>query len=1081
MINRILKAFVILSLGMMMQPVKVFSDVHIAPINFSVDPKDSTILANFQQTLSQLGWPTFYDINAPARSWSGVTWSSYSEGGRATYVGLDGSTFGFQTDSLPEQINLLKDLDQLESLTISEIGITFIPPQINELTQIKTLSLVYNNLNSLPSDISNLTSLEQVLLNGNKFTDIPDLSSLTSLKYLNLNKNPIVENYTIPPMESLEFLGLQQCGLTRLPETINQVPNLKQLVLSFNYQLQSFPNNLNQLTKLEQLSVNEGNLMELPEAFGNLTSLKLLDVSNNKLKNLPTSLSALNSLEIIRFQSNEIETFPLSIAGLPHLKEINGSRNRMAGGIPSELFTRSDLRVDLSFNMLSGVISTSAAKPMPTLFFINNNSFTLKDINPIYQRLKNNNTNFKFNPQNLVGEKQKLIPHAGSELSLSISAYTPLAGVTVKWYKTPKLIYNGAPILVGSGLPLVIESFKPLQDKGIYYAVITHPALPNLQIESERTRVVGDNQAPRIVVKNFLAFRNDSVPNITFNVSDDFTYQKDLLVSISETENLGFEVIAEETANIERRIILKDPNWVGVDTVTFTITDEEGVFAEKNVIIKVADAENSGPIIKPIPPIYLNFDWAFENGSEGPCSMTYIYSATTILSPFATDDFDIIDDLYFSLDPLDSTEFANNDNIFVTINQFGETKQLDILLFACEDTTLNKTVHLIVTDKEGAKSTAPVTIIYNPLAPNTPPVVQPIPDQLMVKGSQGFADLDLSDYVKDDYLNITDLNFELGSASSFNIEFTERAGTTYLMAQPMFSDSSYTQKVDFYVFESTNQSSYSSFSITFMVIETGFIISGLVIDEDNLPVPGVEVQGYTEEAFTDESGKYAIEVIPGWSGTLTPMLADYTFSPEQIVFENVQTDSSLANFIGTYVGEYMISGTISFASNEVGVEGVVLDGLINEDVITDQNGYYEFSVPKGWSGTITPMLSGYTFTPGFMTYENVNENWSFQNYIAEEVTGVDDIDAIPFSFMPNPASKSVSIYFKKESISSGSAQFYIYDLEGRELKKFELSPETEFLIWDGTVDYGNRIESGMYVGELYNGEKVFQLKLLWIY
>ncbi|MBL3657499.1 leucine-rich repeat domain-containing protein [Fulvivirga sediminis] len=1082
MIKRIFIALVVLGLGMM-QPVKATDASHLLSSEgyIPVDPKDSTVLANFQEALTQIGWPTFYDINSPARSWAAVTWSSIQDGGYATSFSLNGNNSAFKTDSLTDLIIGLKELDHLQSLDIGEIGLRYITPQISVLTQLRSLSFGFNELEELPVEISALKELEELFLNSNQFSDIPDLSALPKLKILNMNRNPLTGDYNIPTIESLEYLGLQLCKLTRLPESISQVPNLIELVLSYNYNLRVFPESISQLSKLEVLRLNEGALEELPSGVDGLTSLRFFDISYNKLKNLPASLSSLNSLEVIRFQSNEIESFPLSIAGLPNLKEINGSRNKMTGGIPSELFTRSDLRVDLSFNMLSGVISTSADKPMPTLFFINNNSFTLKDINPIYQRLKNSNTNFKFNPQNLVGEKEKVIPDAGSELTLSISGYTPLGGADVKWYKTPRLIYNGAPTFVGSVLPLLIDSFNPLQDKGIYYAVITHPSLSGLQLESERIRVVGDNEAPKIQVDNLIVFRNDSVPEFTFSVSDDFTFLEDLIVSISDSPYLEFEVTSEDPVIRKRKIILNDPNWVGVDTVTFTVTDEEGAYTQEDVIIKVADSENSAPIIKEISPIYLKFDGSFDNGSEGPCSMTYVYSSTTFLSPFVADDFDIIDNLYFSLDPSDSAEFANNDNFYIDISQFGSNKQLNVLVFACEDTTLNRTINMVVKDKDGAKSTAPVTLIYDSAGPNMPPVVKTISEQRMVKGAPRFADLDLSDYVKDDYLNVTDLKFELGSVSSFNIEFIERAGSTYLRAQPEFPDSSYTQKVDFYVFESTNQSSYASFSITFAVIETGFIISGLAIDENNIPLSAVEIQGFTEDVFTDADGKYSVEVIPGWSGTLTPMLADYTFSPEQIVFENIQADSTLKDFIGTYVGEYMISGTISFASNEVGVEGVVLDGLINEDVITDQNGYYEFSVPKGWSGTITPMLSGYTFTPSSMTYKEVNENWNFQSYIAEEVTGVDDIDVTPFSFLPNPASKSVSIYFKRESISSGSALFYIYDLEGRELKKFELSPETEFLIWDGSLDCGNRVDSGMYVGELYNGDEVFQLKLLWIY
>ena len=41
---------------------------------------------------------------------------------------------------------------------------------------------------------------------------------------------------------------------------------------------------------------------------------------------------------------------------------------------------------------------------------------------------------------------------------------------------------------------------------------------------------------------------------------------------------------------------------------------------------------------------------------------------------------------------------------------------------------------------------------------------------------------------------------------------------------------------------------------------------------------------------------------------------------------------------------------------------------------TDASGVYTAVVARGWSGTVTPSLAGYTFTPASRDYSNVSSN-----------------------------------------------------------------------------------------------------------
>jgi uncharacterized protein YkwD len=65
------------------------------------------------------------------------------------------------------------------------------------------------------------------------------------------------------------------------------------------------------------------------------------------------------------------------------------------------------------------------------------------------------------------------------------------------------------------------------------------------------------------------------------------------------------------------------------------------------------------------------------------------------------------------------------------------------------------------------------------------------------------------------------------------------------------------------------------------------------------------------------------------------------------------------------------------------LENVILSYQENgntKTVATDLNGNYTITVPRGWSGTITPSKSDYLFTPENRTYTNITSNQQHQDY-----------------------------------------------------------------------------------------------------
>lgn len=74
-----------------------------------------------------------------------------------------------------------------------------------------------------------------------------------------------------------------------------------------------------------------------------------------------------------------------------------------------------------------------------------------------------------------------------------------------------------------------------------------------------------------------------------------------------------------------------------------------------------------------------------------------------------------------------------------------------------------------------------------------------------------------------------------------------------------------------------------------------------------------------------------------------------------------------------------ISGTVTNTSAQP-LAGVSISLSGAGTATTDANGVYSIAVSSGYSGTATPSLAGYTFTPSSRSYTNITSNQTAQNY-----------------------------------------------------------------------------------------------------
>ncbi len=151
-------------------------------------------------------------------------------------------------------------------------------------------------------------------------------------------------------------------------------------------------------------------------------------------------------------------------------------------------------------------------------------------------------------------------------------------------------------------------------------------------------------------------------------------------------------------------------------------------------------------------------------------------------------------------------------------------------------------------------------------------------------------------------------------------------------------------------------------------------ISGYVRTSGGTGISGVFMEGLPGSPTTNASGYYDTSISIGFSGTVTPSKSGYTFSPPSRTYTNVNSDQTDQNYTGT--STYTISGYVR-TSGGAGISGVTMGGL---GTSTNASGFYTATVNSGWSGTVTPSKSGYTFSPPSRPYTNVNSNQADQNY-----------------------------------------------------------------------------------------------------
>ena len=189
----------------------------------------------------------------------------------------------------------------------------------------------------------------------------------------------------------------------------------------------------------------------------------------------------------------------------------------------------------------------------------------------------------------------------------------------------------------------------------------------------------------------------------------------------------------------------------------------------------------------------------------------------------------------------------------------------------------------------------------------------------------------------------------------------------------------FSSSVDFPVGADSYQPFNRGFSDAFVSkLSNSYIISGLVLDSNNVPVSGAQMtlnDGSSLTLVTTEGdGSYQFSRLrEGGNFTISAFKAHFTMAPASQTFNNLAGDQT-QNFVATATNApfFTISGQITSAGAPLNEVSVTLGGSQQSITTTDSNGNYSFTVAGGGNYTVTASILGFSLSPNNQTFNNLN-------------------------------------------------------------------------------------------------------------
>lgn len=159
------------------------------------------------------------------------------------------------------KINNLKEFK-----LVSSPALTFLPPEIGQLTQLEGFFVDRQMFKALPHEFEFLVNLKDFSSWSTLWKDFP----IKCCKHTNLKK-----------------LTLMRYQLKKLPPEIGLLTNLEWLTLSCN-ELKDLPKEFATLTKLRHIYLNYNQFTKIPSVLLELDKLESIEIKKNKVTSIPS-------------------------------------------------------------------------------------------------------------------------------------------------------------------------------------------------------------------------------------------------------------------------------------------------------------------------------------------------------------------------------------------------------------------------------------------------------------------------------------------------------------------------------------------------------------------------------------------------------------------------------------------------------------------------------------------------------------------------------------------------------------------------------------------------------------------------
>jgi hypothetical protein len=384
---------------------------------------------------------------------------------------LDLSNTNFQDQArLGSVIDVLKSCTALTTLRLDNCAIQALPDDFDEL-HIKTLYMSRNNLDYAQCDEwGTMPDLVYLQVEDCDLAGFPSsLSSSATLRTLMASGNTTLDNLSqaqvIKDIPNLEALELNACNISTLPSWFGTAS----------------------MDTLQQLSLNNNQLVNLPTDFGHMTNLKKLQINNNKLNGAwPASFVAMREITYLDLSNNEITGLP-DLSTWSALQQVYLYTNKITGTVPAFLSQATSPKtvVDISDNGYDAIDPASQFGSLSATVSVGSNKFTFEDI----LAFRPTGT-YSYAPQAEVDVEKPIYAYNGGRLTLHTTIDTQLSAsyaCLYQWF----MYVDGVNDVAMNNPSTTAEDFTwgtimtPAYDGKKFYYKITNSVFTGLTLRSK--------------------------------------------------------------------------------------------------------------------------------------------------------------------------------------------------------------------------------------------------------------------------------------------------------------------------------------------------------------------------------------------------------------------------------------------------------------------------------------------------------------------------------------------------------------------------------------------------------------------